>query len=74
MPDREHAVSTERSSLKLTKAEVEFRVARDGERFRTPFIGRGAVFRRPKSGKKNCKADWMRFDSVMHMGSKTPGT
>lgn len=73
MSEKKHAVRMKTSSLELTKADVEFRVARDGEHFGTLFLSRGAIVWRPKSGKKNYRVGWHKFDSVMRTGTKTHG-
>ena len=61
------------SPLQITKADIEFEVLRDGEVFGTLFISRGAVVWKPRSGKKNYKFNWTRFDQVMQWGTKTHG-
>ena len=71
--DRHTANVTIGSPLDLTKADIRFEVRRDGERFGTLFISRGAVVWKPRSGKKNYKFDWTRFDQVMRWGTKTHG-
>ena len=73
MADKKHAVAMTTSSLELTKADVEFKVSRDGELFGTLYLSRGAVVWKPKAGKKNYKVGWAKFDAVMRTGTKTSG-
>jgi hypothetical protein len=73
MPEKKHAVSMKASSLELTKADVEFRGARDCEHFGTLFLSRGAVIWRLMAGKKSYNVGWAKFDSVMRTGTKTHG-
>lgn len=61
------------SALELTKADITFEVRRDGERFGTLMISRGAAVWKPKSGKRNFKATWEKFDEIMREGTKTRG-
>jgi hypothetical protein len=75
MPENRHAVKVRIGSpLELTKADITFEVRRDGERFGTLLISRGAVVWKPRSGKKNFKVGWAKFDQLMSWGRKTAGT
>jgi hypothetical protein len=67
------AKMTVASPLDLTKANIEFEVRRDGRRFGTLFISRGAVAWKPRSGKQNYKFTWSGFDYAMQWGTKTHG-
>lgn len=73
MAEKKHTVRITTSSLELTKADVEFKVFRDDEVFGTLYVSRGAIVWKPKSGKKNFKVDWAKFDTLMQHGLKTSG-
>ncbi len=74
MAENRHNVKvTIGSPLELTKADLKFEVRRDGERFGTLMISRGAVVWKPRSGKKNYKVGWTKFDALMSWGTKTHG-
>jgi hypothetical protein len=74
MADNRHNVKvTIGSPLDLTKADIKFEVRRDGEKFGTLLISRGAVVWKPRAGKKNFKFDWKQFDAAMSWGKKTHG-
>lgn len=73
MAEKKHTVRITTSSLELTKADVKFKIFREGEVFGTLYVSRGAVVWKPKSGKKNFKADWSKFDALMQTGLKTSG-
>lgn len=73
MAEKKHTVRITTSSLELTKADVEFKVFRDDEVFGTLYVSRGAIVWKPKSGKKNFKVDWSKFDTLMQYGLKTSG-
>jgi hypothetical protein len=68
--DRHRVEVTIKSPLLLTKADIKFTVDRDGERFGTLFISRGAVEWKPRSGKKNYRTTWAKFDEIMRSGTK----
>ncbi len=71
--DRHAAAITISSPLALTKGDVTFVIARDGERLGTLYVSRGAVAWKPGRGKKNYKFTWPRFDQVMQWGERTDG-
>lgn len=73
MAEKKHTATITTSSLELTKADVKFRIFRDGEVFGTLYVSRGAIVWKPKSGKKNFKVDWTKFDTLMQSGLKTHG-
>jgi hypothetical protein len=59
-----HGVEFEVPPVALRKTDVVFKVFRDGERFGTLFVSRGALVWYPKNWKRGRKLSWSRFDAI----------
>lgn len=60
-----HKVSVNFPEQNLTKQDITFDVRKDGKRFGTLLVSKGAIEWRPRSKQSNRKISWAAFDRMM---------
>lgn len=60
-----HDVSFTIPERPLGKADLEFKVKRDGETFGRLKVSNGSIVWVPKNAKNGFKLDWVKFDQMM---------
>jgi hypothetical protein len=69
-----HYVTVATPSLALTKANVTFKIERDGELVGRLLVSYGAVVWKPANKQMGFRAVWSKFDDAMRAyGTKTHG-
>jgi hypothetical protein len=60
-----HKVKFSLPERELASQDISFVVEKDGKRFGTLLVSRGAIEWRPRSKQSNKKVSWSKFDKLM---------